>query len=194
MKILEIINESKELDEVSPTSLKTAAGFKQIGNKILGAFGVQSAKAKGDVGTRAKELYKAFNDYALRTGVPMNRVPVTTLINWTKTQGLTAPTTKFNSQTVNLSDPKMSLKIWTSIAQDAYRAAYDPDKLGLNYGVPRKAVNEPAATTQATPTVAVPAQSTASAQRGDKIDKIINIVKNLPPQQKAQIMTALNPQ
>lgn len=205
MRIHEIINESKELDEVSPTSLKTAAGWKQLGNKVIGALGSQSGKAKGDVGTRAKELYKAFNDYALRTGIPMNRVPFDSLTKWAKTQGLKSPNLDaFKAGDVtrqgvlNLSNPKVSQNIWSSMAQDAYRAAYNPDKLGAQYGVPQKApkkqVKKTAAKTSTQPSVSISPANTSQTPRIQKVDKLINIVKNLPQQQKAQVRQALGTQ
>ena len=207
MRIHEIITESKELDEVSPTSLTSKAGWKQLGNKFMGALGSQTAKAKSDVGGRATQIYKAFNDYALRTGIPLNRVPFDSLTKWAKTQGLKAPNLDaFKAGDVtrqgvlNLSNPKVSQNIWNAMAQDAYRAAYNPDKLGAEYGVPQKAQKKPVKKTAAEP-VAEPAaigtrvQQPANAvkdPRKQKLEKIINVIQMLPKDQKVQVARALN--
>lgn len=211
MRIHEIITESKELDEVSPTSLASKAGWKQLGNKFMGALGSQTAKAKSDVGSRATQLYKAFNDYALRTGIPLNRVPFDSLTKWAKTQGLKAPnldafkTGDVTRQGVlNLSNPKVSQNIWASMAQDAYRAAYNPDKLGAEYGVPQKAQKKPVKKTAAKTTAepVAPAATTGSTvqqptsavkdPRKQKLEKIINVIQMLPKDQKVQVARALN--
>lgn len=211
MRIHEIINESQELDEVNPTSLASKAGWKQLGNKFMGALGSQTAKAKSDVGSRATQLYKAFNDYALRTGIPLNRVPFDSLTKWAKTQGLKAPnldafkTGDVTRQGVlNLSNPKISQNIWNAMAQDAYRAAYNPDKLGAEYGVPQKAQKKPVKKTAATKATTAPAEPVASPgatvrqpttsqnPRQQKLDKIINVVQMLPKDQKIQVARALN--
>ena len=211
MRIHEILNESHDLEEVSPTSLTSKAGWKQLGNKFMGALGSQTGKAKSDVGARATQLYKAFNDYALRTGIPMNRVPFDSLTKWAKTQGLKSPNLDaFKAGDVtrqgvlNLSNPKVSQNIWNAMAQDAYRAAYNPDKLGAEYGVLQKAQKKPVKKTAATkatttttqpsgtPATTVQQPTTSQNPRQQKLDRIINVVKMLPKDQKAQVARALS--
>lgn len=131
MRVNEILVEGKKLDEKAPVGLgsKLKAGIKS-------AFGSASGKAQKDVNTRATEIFKKFQDWALRGGVDMNAVPAKDIQGWFKTQNLVFPQDYKSAKFLNLNDKATSTKFWTGAASAAFKGgAQVGADLGSGYGL-----------------------------------------------------------
>lgn len=130
MRINEVIVED-QIDEASPMGF-----FARAGHKLGAAVGLGSSAAKLDVGKRANELSKSFVAWALRSGIDTKNTPVGSIKQFLQQQGLPAP--QFSQTSYNLSDKNQNTKVWTSIAQAAFRyggATQGSVPLGQQYGV-----------------------------------------------------------
>lgn len=151
MKAKEIITESTKLKEKAPVNVG-----KHVWSAVKGAFGSTKGKADVDVGSRATQIYQKFNDYALRSGMDMSMMPVKSLQQWFKGQGLVFPKDAVAGATnLDLTDKTTSNHFWTSAAQQAYaKAGSGGAKLGQSYGVPAKPAKKKAAPAAAASTAA----------------------------------------
>jgi hypothetical protein len=133
MKINELINEGKKLQEKSPVG-----GLQQGWNKLKGALGSTAGKASADVGSRANEIYKNFSNWGLRSGIDMKAAPVTDIQSWFKSQNLIFPQEFANAPSIDLTNKDTSTKFWTSAAQQAFKAsqAGKGASLGASYNLP----------------------------------------------------------
>lgn len=131
MRVNEILVENKKLSEKAPVGLgsKLKAGIKS-------AFGSASGKAQKDVNTRATEIFKKFQDWALRGGVDMSAVPAKDIQGWFKTQNLVFPQDYKSAKFLNLNDKATSTKFWTGAASAAFKGgAQVGADLGSGYGL-----------------------------------------------------------
>lgn len=131
MRVNEILVENKKLKEKAPVGLgaKLKAGIKS-------AFGSASGKAQKDVNTRATEIYKKFQDWALRAGLDMSAMPAKDIQGWFKTQNLVFPADYKSAKFINLNDKATSTKFWQGAASAAYKGgAQTGADLGSGYGL-----------------------------------------------------------
>lgn len=131
MRVNEILVEGKKLAEKAPVGIgaKLKAGIKS-------AFGSASGKAQKDVNTRATEIFKKFQDWALRSGVDMSAAPVKDVKSWFATQKLVFPKDYASAKFLNLNDKETSTKFWSGAASAAYKGAQNVGAgLGAGYGL-----------------------------------------------------------
>lgn len=135
MKINEVFD-NESLNELGTTPMgigsKMWAGVK---SKVPGGIG-RSATAQLDVGNRANELHKKFENWALRTGIDLTSVDSKEIDSFLKTEGI--PNFDHKGMTsYNLKDPNQTKELWTAIAQLSYRASgvTGGQKLGQRFGI-----------------------------------------------------------
>lgn len=135
MKINEVFDQST-LNELGTTPMgigsRMAAG---IQSKLPGGWG-RSGAAALDVGKRANELHKKFQNWALRTGVDMSNVSAADVDQFTGAEGL--PKIDHGGVTsYNLNDPAETKELWTKASQGSFRASgvSGGRPLGQQFGV-----------------------------------------------------------
>lgn len=163
--------ESVEVDEAQPMGFMS-----KMGHTVASKLGSKTSAAKLDVGNRANEIFSAFRDMALRSGIDLKAVTTKDLAAWFKKQGLPTPNLGAPDLTYDLTNKEVMQGIFKGTAQKAFGAATPTQApLGAKFGISPSAVGK----------------GGAAAGGGAKFADIKAALAGLSPKQKAQLKAML---